>query len=42
LFSFPTGGSVSGGPVIAEGMAFVGVGLTTSQTETHGLFAFSP
>ena len=44
LFTFQAGGPIGSGPVIADGMVFVGVGvrLVPATPETEGVFAFSP
>ena len=44
LFTFQTGGPIGSGPVIADGMVFVGVGVRVAPAtpETEGIFAFRP
>ncbi len=44
LFTFQAGGPIGSGPVIADGMVFVGVGVRVAPAtpETEGIFAFRP
>ncbi|TMA69404.1 MAG: hypothetical protein E6J69_05820 [Deltaproteobacteria bacterium] len=42
LFTFNAGGPIASGPVIADGMVFVGVGVLPGSGETEGLYAFAP
>ena len=44
LFTFQAGGPIGSGPVIADGMVFVGVGVRVAPAtpETEGVFAFRP
>ena len=44
LFTFQTGGPIGSGPVIADGMVFVGVGVRVAPAtpETEGVFGFEP
>ncbi len=42
LFTFNAGGPIASGPVIADGMVFVGVGVLPGSGEAEGLYAFAP
>jgi hypothetical protein len=44
LFTSQAGGPIGSGPVIADGMVFVGVGVRVAPAtpETEGIFAFGP
>jgi len=42
LFAFNAGGPIASGPVIADGMVFVGVGVLPGTGETEGVYAFAP
>jgi len=44
LFTFQVGGPIGSGPVIADGMVFVGVGVRVAPAtpEADGVFAFAP